>query len=175
MLKSRRLPKHNVEETIQRMGNYMPTRRQIDSAAAGGEPLNDEQKACRIVIPVLLAHLLGEFRWCAHCLKLTPDVDLHRCGGCKQVGYCDEAPPGQKPCHEAHWKAHKKECKRFQEEAAERRKAEEDADKGAGGKGGGKGGEGGAGGGGGRDERDGGDGKKKKRGGGKKKKGRRND
>jgi hypothetical protein len=110
MLKSRRVPKHNVEETIQRMGNYMPTRRQIDAAAAGGEPLNAQQKACRIVIPVLLAHLLGEFRWCAHCLKLTPDVDLHRCGGCKQVGYCDEAPPGQKPCHKAHWMAgHKKE------------------------------------------------------------------
>ena len=54
MLKSRRLPKHNVEETIQRMGNYMPTRRQIDAAAAGGEPLNDEQKACRIVSPCII-------------------------------------------------------------------------------------------------------------------------
>jgi hypothetical protein len=147
----------------------MPTRRQIDAAAAGGEPLDPQQKTCRIVIPVLLAHLQGEFRWCAHCLKLTPDVDLHRCGGCKQVGYCDEAPPGQKPCQKAHWKAgHKKECKRFQAEAAERRKAEEDEDEGVGGKGGGNGGEGGAGGRGGRDERDGGDGKKKKRGGGKK-------
>jgi ankyrin repeat protein len=167
MLKSRRLPKHNVEETIRRMGHCMPTRRQIDAAAAGGEPLDAEQKMCRIVIPVLLAHLQGEFRWCTHCLKLTPDVNLHRCGGCKQVGYCDEAPPGQKPCHEAHWKAHKKECKQFQAEEAEMRKAEEDADEGAGGKEGERGGEGGAGGG------NEGDGKKKKRGGGKKKKGRR--
>ena len=118
MLRSRRLPKHNVEETIRMMGGRMPTRRQIDAAAAGGEPLDPEQKLCRIVIPVLLAHLKGEFRWCAHCLKLTPDVDLHRCGGCNQVGYCDEVPPGQKPCHKAHWKAgHKQECKRFQAEA----------------------------------------------------------
>ena len=53
MLKSRRLPKHNVEETIKLMGNDMPTRRQIDAAAAGGEPLNAQQKTCRIVLPVL--------------------------------------------------------------------------------------------------------------------------
>jgi hypothetical protein len=141
------------------MGDSMPTRRQIDAAAAGGEPLDAQQKTCRIVLPVLLAHLKGEFRWCGHCLKLTPDVDLHRCGGCKQVGYCDEVPPGQKPCHVLHWKAgHKQECKRFQAEAAERRKAEEDA--GAGGMGEGRdGGEGeGAAGGG-----DGGEEKKKKK------------
>ena len=52
MLKSRRLPKHNVEETIQRMGHLMPSRRQIDNAEAGGEPLDPEQKLCRIVLPV---------------------------------------------------------------------------------------------------------------------------
>ena len=147
MLKSRRLPKHNVEETIKFMGNDMPSRRQIDNAEAGGEPLTPEQKLCRIVLPVLLAHLQGEFRWCAYCLKLTPDENLNRCGGCNQVGYCalpEDTDPhvlkhmhhptrdaflAQVPCHEAHWKAgHKKECKRFQAEAAERRKAEENAD-----------------------------------------------
>ena len=87
MLKSRRIPKHSVEETIVYMGQCMPTRRMIDTAEAGGEPLEPVQKMARLVIPVLLAQLKGEFRWCAHCLKLTPDVDLHRCGGCKQVGY----------------------------------------------------------------------------------------
>jgi hypothetical protein len=40
MLRSRRLPKHNVEETIQRMGDSMPTRRQIDAAAAGRPALD---------------------------------------------------------------------------------------------------------------------------------------
>jgi len=74
-----------------------------------------------MLVPVLEAQLRGERRWCAHCLKLTPDVDLHRCGGCKQVGYCDLAPPGQKPCHVLHWKAgHKQECARLQAEAKER-------------------------------------------------------
>ena len=52
MLRSRRLPKHNVEETIRMMGDSMPTRRQIDAAAAGGEPLDAQQKTCRIVLPV---------------------------------------------------------------------------------------------------------------------------
>ena len=91
----------------------MPTRREIDNAEAGGEPLQPAEKLACLVIPVR----------CAHCLKLTPDVDLHRCGGCKHVGYCDEAPPGQtKTCHKAHWKAgHKQECARFAAEA----KAEE--------------------------------------------------
>jgi len=127
MLKSRRIPKHNVEDAITFMGRFMPTRRQIDAAEAGGEPLNAQQKTCRIVLPVLLAHLQGEFRWCAHCYLLTPDVDLHRCGGCKQVGYCEEAPPGQtKPCHKAHWKAgHKQECARFAAEAKAAAEAEE--------------------------------------------------
>ena len=52
MLKSRRLPKHNVEETIKFMGKHMPSRRQIDNAEAGGEPLSSQQKLCRIVLPV---------------------------------------------------------------------------------------------------------------------------
>ena len=147
MLKSRRIPKHNVEDAITFMGSFMPTRRQIDAAEAGGVPLNAQQKTCRIVLPVLLAHLQGEFRWCAHCYLLTPDVDLHRCGGCNQVGYCEEAPPGQtKPCHKAHWKAgHKQECARFQAEAKAAEEAEAEAAaaaeagaKGSGGGGGGK-------------------------------------
>ena len=53
MLKSRRLHKHNVEETITFMGNDMPSRRQIDNAEAGGEPLDPQHKLCRIVLPVL--------------------------------------------------------------------------------------------------------------------------
>ena len=148
MLKSRRIPRHNVEETITFMGDSMPTRRQIDAAEAGGEPLDAQQKTCRIVLPVLLAHLQGDFRWCAHCYLLTPDVDLNRCGGCNQVGYCEEAPPGQtKPCHKAHWKAgHKQECARFQAEA----KAKAEAEATSGGGGGGGGSSGGRGGGGGR-------------------------
>jgi hypothetical protein len=92
-------------------------------------------------------------------------VDLNRCGGCNQVGYCEETPPGQKkPCHVLHWKAgHKHECARF---AAEAEAEEERAARGKGGGKGGAGGAGGAGGGGG----GGGGGKKKGRG--KKKKGR---
>ena len=77
-----------------------------------------------------LAHLQGEFRWCAYCLKLTPDVNLDLCGGCKQVGYCQQyvleemALPDQTPCHVKHWKdGHKKECARFQEEEEKRKEA----------------------------------------------------
>ena len=94
----------------------MPTRREIDNAEAGGEPLQPAEKLACLVISVR----------CAHCLKLTPDVDLHRCGGCKQVGYCDEAPPGQtKTCHKVYWKAgHKHECARF---AAEEKAEEAEA------------------------------------------------
>jgi hypothetical protein len=134
----------------------------------------------RLVLPVLMSQLKGDFRWCAHCLKLTPDVDLNRCGGCNQVGYCEETPPGQKkPCHVLHWKAgHKHECARFAAEAEAEAKAEAEAaaaeaeakaaeERTARGKGGGKGGAGGAGGAGG-----GGGGGGKKKGRGKKKKGR---
>ena len=90
--------------------------------------------------------------------------DLNRCGGCNQVGYCEETPPGQKkPCHVLHWKAgHKQECARFAAEAEAEEKAEAEAAEAeaARGNGGGKGGAGGGGGGG------------KKKGRGKKKKGR---
>jgi hypothetical protein len=88
-------------------------------------------------------------------------VDLNRCGGCNQVGYCEEAPPGQKkPCHVLHWKAgHKQECARFAAEAeakVEEEAAEAEAAKTARGNSGSKGGGGGG----------------KKKGRGKKKKGR---
>jgi hypothetical protein len=178
MLKSRRIPKHNLEESIAFLFKFMPNRRQIHNAEVGGEPLQPAHKMTRLVLPVLMSQLKGDFRWCAHCLKLTPDVDLNRCGGCNQVGYCEEAPPGQKkPCHVLHWKAgHKQECARFAAEAEAEAKAEEEAaeaeakaaeeERAAKGKGGGKGGAGGAGGAGG----GGGGGKKKGRG--KKKKGR---
>jgi uncharacterized membrane protein YgcG len=160
MLRSRRIPKHNLKESIAFLLPFKPTRRQIHNAEVGGEPLTCHQKATRLVLPVLRSQLKGDFRWCAHCLKLTPDVDLNRCGGCNQVGYCEEAPPGQKkPCHVLHWKAgHKHECARFAAEAEAEAKAEEEAAEAeaagaaggmGGGKGGGKGGSGGAGGGGG--------------------------
>ena len=99
----------------------MPTPRMIHNAEVGGEPLSSNEKMARFILPVLLlliAQARGEFRWCAHCLRLTPDVDLHRCGGCKQVGYYVRAMPGQKPCHKAHWKAgHTQECAQFAAEA----------------------------------------------------------
>jgi hypothetical protein len=37
---------------------------------------------------------------------------LRRCGGCRQVRYCSTA------CRDAHWRAHRHECKRVQAEAA---------------------------------------------------------
>ena len=171
MLKSRRFSKRSLEETVKLLGQSMPTRREAAAAEAGGKPLAALQKTALLIVPVLMAQLKGDFRWCAHCYTLTPDVDLHRCGGCNLVGYCEEAPPGKtKPCHVLHWKAgHKQECARFAAEAEAQAKAEEEATEAeaAGGKGGAKsGGNGGAGGAGG----GGGGGKKKGRG--KKKKGR---
>ena len=129
MLRSRRIPKHNLKESIAFLFKLMPNKRQIHNAEVGGEPLTPAQKMTRLVLPVLMSQLKGDFRWCAHCLKLTPDVDLNRCGGCNQVGYCEEAPPGQKkPCHVLHWKAgHKQECARFAAEAEAEAKAEEEA------------------------------------------------
>jgi hypothetical protein len=173
MLKSRRIPKHSLKESIAFLFEFMPNKRQIHNAEVGGEPLRPNQQMTRLVLPVLMSQLKGDFRWCGHCLKLTPDVDLNRCGGCNQVGYCEETPPGQKkPCHVLHWKAgHKQECARFAAEAEAEAKAEEEAaeveaeakaaeERAAKGMGGGKGGAGGGGGGG------------KKKGRGKKKNGR---
>ena len=68
----------------------MPTsRRMIHNAEVGGEPLLPVLflKMALLVLPVLTAQARGHFRWCAHCLDLTPDQDLDCCGGCYQVGY----------------------------------------------------------------------------------------
>ena len=117
LLASRRVDPLRLAADIATMRMWMPTRREARSTS----PMTPFQLMARMLLPVLEAHARGDFRWCAYCHKLTPDVDLNRCGGCNQVGYCDEAPPGQqKPCHVLHWKAgHKAECVRFQAEATE--------------------------------------------------------
>jgi hypothetical protein len=130
MLKSRRVTPQGLAESIAWLRLSLPTQRQVDAAEAGGGWLSNDQKMARFVMPILVAQASGEFRWCGHCYKLTPDVDLNRCGGCNQIGYC-EVPDeyvldpkrmkrlGMRPCHVAHWKSgHKQECKRFQAEAA---------------------------------------------------------
>ena len=119
LLQSRKLTVQNINHTIFELRRHMPSAQQVDEAEAGGTPLTIVHKGAMLALPVLRAQRKGEFRWCAHCLRLTPDVDLNRCGGCKRVGYCEESPLGQaKPCHKAHWKAgHKQECMRFQAEA----------------------------------------------------------
>ena len=135
LLKSRRIPKHHLKETIAWMRQHMPKRSKTAATAAD----TSLQKAFRLVLPVLMAQDMGEFRWCGHCYKLTPDQNLNRCGGCKQFGYCglpDEyvlkhmhhprrkALLDKKPCHVAHWSAgHKKECARFAAEAEAEAKA----------------------------------------------------
>ena len=91
LLQSRRVPRQNMAETAVSLRRAMPSDRAVELSEAGGTPLTAEQHTARLVLPVLLAQLKGEFRWCAHCLKLTPDVDLNRCGGCYQVGYCEES------------------------------------------------------------------------------------
>jgi hypothetical protein len=145
MLKSRRIPIQNLAHSIAGLRPFLPNRRDVTVAEAGGAPLTQTQKTARLVVPVLEAQLKGERRGCAYCLKLTPDVNLDLCGGCKQVGYCQQyvleemALPDQTPCHVKHWKdGHKKECARFQEEEEEKKKEAEAA--GGGGAGGGGGG-----------------------------------
>jgi len=135
MLKSRRITPQCLAESIDNLRRWMPTSREIHNAEIGGEPLTDVHKVARLVLPVLTAQARGHFRWCGHCLDLTPDQDLDRCGGCNQVGYCPlpyqpgtpvlkyqdvgkSALPAQVPCHKAHWKSgHKQECARFAAEA----------------------------------------------------------
>jgi hypothetical protein len=160
VLKSRRITPQCLAHGIAWLRSCMPTPREVASAEAGGAPLRGFHQMARLVLPILQAHARGHFRWCGHCLDLTPDQDLDRCGGCNQVGYCPlpykagdpvlkyqdvgkAALPAQVPCHKAHWKAgHKKECARFAAEA----KTAAEAGAGAGG-GGGSGGSGGGGGG----------------------------
>ena len=60
----------------------------IHNAEVGGEPRHDYQKMARLVLPILTAQSRSHFRWCAHCLQLTPDQDLDRWGVENQVGYC---------------------------------------------------------------------------------------
>jgi hypothetical protein len=148
----------------------MPTPRQIATAEAGGKPLTSFQKMTLLIMPVLEAELQGEHRWCAYCLKLTPDRDLDKCARCDQVSYCrplnrrqlegghyssgmtaDEIERRQKEiadCQRLDWKAtHKHECAQFKAEAAAAKEAKEAEEK-AGGAGGGGGRDGAAGGGG---------------------------
>ena len=111
LLKSRRISRNNLKKDIAFFRRF---------AAAGSHCVTESaRKTSSFILPILEAQAKGEFRWCAHCYKLTPDVDLNRCGGCKQVGYCDHNSFDRStPCHAAHWKAgHKQECKRFQAEA----------------------------------------------------------
>ena len=49
------------------------------------EHLQDVHKTARLFLPVLATQARGHFRWCAHCLDLTPDQDLDRCERCNQV------------------------------------------------------------------------------------------
>jgi hypothetical protein len=118
MLKSRRIPTHYVRECINWLrSSRMPTEDEVAIAEAGSTPLTSDHKMALRGLPVLEAHEKGEFRWCAHCLKLSPDKNLTRCGGCKQVAYC-ELEGGTSACHKAHWFAgHNKECARFKAEA----------------------------------------------------------
>ena len=51
--------------------------------------LDKWQEMARFLLPVLRAQALGQRRWCAWCLRLTPDQNLLLCGGCQSVGYCD--------------------------------------------------------------------------------------
>ena len=54
MLKSRRIPAHNLKESIALLRNgKMPTQHQVDIAEAGGKPLTPIQKMARFVLPIL--------------------------------------------------------------------------------------------------------------------------
>jgi hypothetical protein len=56
MLRSRRIPKHNLKEGIASLFPCMPNKRQIHNAEVGGEPLRPNQKMARLVLPVLLVN-----------------------------------------------------------------------------------------------------------------------
>ena len=91
--KSRRITPQGLAESIALLRRCMPTSptsRMIRNAEVGGEPLQDVHKVAHLILPVLVltAQARGHFRYCAHCLQLTPDLDLDRCGGCNKVGYC---------------------------------------------------------------------------------------
>ena len=134
ILRSRRVTDQCLRDTIADWD--MPTDRDIARAEYGIEPLSRDQRTARMVIPVLVAQLKGERRWCAYCLKLTLDKDIDLCSQCHQVGYCrpltkmqlrrmphEEQERRRKlHCQTLHWKAeggHKKDCKRWAKEKAE--------------------------------------------------------
>ena len=76
MLKSRRITPQCPAESIAWLRTRMPTPRMIHNAEVGGEPLSSNEKMARFILPVLLlliAQARGEFRYCAHCLRLTPE------------------------------------------------------------------------------------------------------
>ena len=62
MLKSRRIPKHNLKESIAYLFPSMPNRRQIHNAEVGGEPLQPVQKMTRLVLPVLSVRSVAAVR-----------------------------------------------------------------------------------------------------------------
>ena len=89
LLRSRRVSMLTLIETIATLRqHHMPSKEQIAGALAGGKPLTKRQKGARLTVPVLEAQIRGDRRWCAGCLRLTPDKDLAICSGCYQVGYC---------------------------------------------------------------------------------------
>ena len=158
MLRSRRISDQHLEENIA----YLSLLRVSKREEAAAEPvMRSNFEMARIVVPVLEAQLKGERRWCAHCLKLTPDKDIDLCSACHQVGYCrplskmqlrrmphEEQERRRKVhCQTLHWKAgHKQDCKRWVAEAAERAAADGAAGGSGGGNGSGNGGEDGDGG-----------------------------
>ena len=81
--------------------------------AAGGEAPNGAQPAAAAEVPPAAqpAPLLPAPRVCAAegCSNAT---GLRRCGGCARVRYCST------DCRDAHWRAHRRECKRWRAEAA---------------------------------------------------------
>ena len=108
-------------------------------------------------MPVLEAELRGEHRWCAWCLKLTPDRDLDKCARCDQVSYC--RPLNRRQLEGGHYSAgmSAEEIERRQKEIADCQRLDWKADAqarvravqggGGGGEGGGREGGGGRGGG----------------------------
>ena len=106
-LRSRRVSTKALTSTIKACKRELPSKREIATAKAGGKPLDNWHRMARHVLPILEAQAIGERRWCDWCLRATPDKDLLLCGGCEQVGYCDQACCQQKAWVEG---GHKKAC-----------------------------------------------------------------
>ena len=131
LLKSRRITPYALCYTIK----YLRLSLQPHAPQDDG-PVEGHRKMARLLLPVLEAELRGEHRWCAYCLKLTPDRDLDKCARCNEVSYCrplnrrqlegghysagmpaEEIERRQKEiadCQRLDWKAeHKHDCARF--------------------------------------------------------------